>query len=468
MFRPALSVLVLALLAACAAPPLPPGPVPMVPAKFHGVPEAGAAPMAIAGARMPHAFADDTALVALVNEVLANNRDLRVAAARMRQAEALADAAGAGRLPNATAQAGAARTRNPDGANGHVNKTALSLGTQAAWELDLWGRLSAGAQAAGLDAQASALDLAAARLSLDSAATGLQSDLIVLGQRLRLAQETLQVQNQLLALVRARVAAGRGTALDVARAEALVATTEGSIPALRGAACAARLSLDVLRGAPAADCARAETDPPPPMLRPRVIQLAALPNPAVLFETRPDVQAAFVRARAAGARANQAWAARWPRLNLTGQIGWSADTASGLLKSANLGTAIGAGLSWQWLDFGQRKAEERAARAGYEAAAAEAEQAQLRALQDVQTALSAEQEAGLQLAAQARVADATTRARELALQRYEAGVSDFFSLLDAERERLVAQDRLLQLGGARNLAVLAVHKAFAAGLVANR
>ena len=148
------------------------------------------------------------------------------------------------------------------------------------------------------------------------------------------------------------------------------------------------------------------------------------------------MQAAFARAAAQAARANQAWAARWPALSLVGNIGWSAAQTGDLFKNSSLVGKLGATLNWQWLDFGQRKAEEGAARAGYEAAVAAAEQAQLVALQDAQASLDTVRDVEQQTAFQATAAEASTRARELALKRYEAGVSDFFNLLDAERERL--------------------------------
>jgi NodT family efflux transporter outer membrane factor (OMF) lipoprotein len=449
-----------ALLAGCAAPPLPPGPQALAPESFHALPPANAG-----AAQMTAAFADSAPLQRLVDEVLANNRDLRAAAARVREAEALSSSAATDRLPKADANVGAQRQRAYNSVGSIVTGNGYSLGTSAHWEADLWGRWQSKAQAAAAEAQASALDRDAAALSLTGAALTLQADLIGLGHRLKLAQDTLKVQTQLLDIVKARVNAGRGTALDVARAEALVAGTASSVPALRNAACLTRLRLDVLRGQAPADCDKV-SDPLPAMPEPRLISLGTLPNPAALLAQRPDVQAAFSRAKSAAARANQAWAERWPALALNGNIGWSAARTDDLFKNGSLIGALGAGLSWQWLDWGARKADADAARAGYDAAVANAEQAQLLALEDAQAALDTLRDTEQQAVAQAAAAEATTRARDLALKRFDAGVSDFFSLLDAERERLAAQDRLIQLQASRATALVAVHKAFAAKLTA--
>jgi NodT family efflux transporter outer membrane factor (OMF) lipoprotein len=454
-----LTPLALAALVGCAAPGLSQGPQNLAPAAFTQLP-----PAAPGAATMTAAFVDSAQLQRVVDEVLANNRDLRAAAARLKQAEALADAAGAQRLPTVGVGASAARQRAPDANGNYSTFNAYGVNANAAWEIDLWGRAAANAQAAGYDAQSAALDRDAAQLSLAGTALNLQAQLIGLGHRLKLAKETLVVQNQLLDLVKARVGAGRGTALDQARAEALVAQTSASVPALRNAACLTRLQLDVLRGQPPADCDKADQDPLPAMPEPRLISLGTLPDPAGLLAQRPDVKAAATRAQAAASRAHVAWAARWPSIGLSGSIGWSAGRAEDLFKSATRVGSIAGVLNWNVLDFGARAAEERAARAGFDAAVAAAEQAQLVALQDAQGSLSTLRETELQATAQAAAADATLRARELALKRYEAGVTDFYALLNAEQERLAAADALIQVQTSRAASLLAVHKAFAARL----
>ncbi|MFG6412388.1 efflux transporter outer membrane subunit [Roseateles sp. DC23W] len=455
-----------ALLAGCAAPGLSQRPANLAPAQFAQLP-AIEAQAATGAAQMTAAFVDSAQLQRVVDEVLANNRDLRAAAARLRQAEALADAAGAQRLPTVGVGASAARQRAPDTNGNYSTFNAYGVNANAAWEIDLWGRASANAQAAGYDAQSAALDRDAAQLSLAGAALNLQTQLIGLGHRLQLARETLKVQNQLLDLVKARVGAGRNTALDQARAEALVAQTAASVPALRNAACLTRLQLDVLRGQPPADCDKADSDPLPAMPEPRLISLGQLPDPAGLLAARPDVKAAATRAQAAASRAQVAWAARWPSVGLSGSIGWSAGATSDLFKSATRVGSVAGALNWNFLDFGARAADERAARAGFDAAVAAAEQAQLVALQDAQGSLSTLRETELQATAQAAAADATVRARDLAFKRYDAGVTDFYALLTTEQERLAAADALIQVQTNRAAALLNVHKAFAARLTAS-
>ncbi|WP_457420062.1 efflux transporter outer membrane subunit [Roseateles sp. P5_E7] len=450
-----------AMLAGCAAPGTFQGPADLPPVQFTQLP-----PSASGAAQMTAAFVDSAELQRVVDGVLAHNRDLRAAAARLKQAEALADAAGARRLPSAGVGASASRQRAANDQGQYSTFNSYGVNANAGWEIDLWGRAAATAQAAGYDAQSAALDRDAAQLSLAGTALNLQTQLIGLGHRLKLAKETVTVQNQLLDLVKARVGAGRNTALDQARAEALVAQTSASVPALRNAACLVRLQLGVLLGQPPADCEKADSDPLPAMPEPRLISLGTLPDTAGLLAARPDVKAAALRAQAAASRAQVAWAARWPSIGLSGSIGWSTGRAEDLFKSATRVGSVAAALNWNFLDFGARAAEERAARAGFDAAVAGAEQAQLVALQDAQGSLSTLRETELQAVSQAAAAEATLRARDLALKRYEAGVADFYSLLNAEQERLAAQDALIQVQTGRATALLAVHKAFAARLTA--
>jgi outer membrane protein TolC len=166
----------------------------------------------------------------------------------------------------------------------------------------------------------------------------------------------------------------------------------------------------------------------------------------------------------ASAQLQQAVANRLPRLAFTGQLGWSAGKLGDLIKSGSLVSSLGGSLSWTWLDFGARKAEQTAAEAALEAALQEAQAVQLAALEETQSALQSLARIEEQVLAQRRAADASSRAQSLALVRFNAGISDFLPLLDAERERLSAQDRLIQTEVARAVGLLAVHKALAGPL----
>lgn len=452
-----------ALLSACAVQPPAREEAPFqTPAAFAAVPQAEAATPATA-VPIWQAFSASEPLKALVQNTLANNLDLRAAAARVAQARALADAAGAAQLPTGGSGANAERARTPRQGGGHQTANNYSVsGFDLSWELDLWGGIAAGSRAAGLSAEATALQRDALRLSLAAEAIRLHLEAETLALRLQLARENLVVQRQVMQLIQARFEAGRTNALDRERAAALLANTEASVPALQRAACNARMALNVLQGqAPQAEgCDAPAQGLPEPLPR----NLGAIPAPEQLLQRRPDVRAAELAAQAAGAGIQQAYANRWPKLTLSGGIGWSSSSASDLFKSASQGASLAAVLRWDWLDFGARKAEQTAAEAGYQAAVAQAQAAQLVALQETQAALVGLARVEEQVVAQRRASEAATRAQQLARARFEAGVADFLQLLDAERERLAAQDALIQTELGRATAVLGLHKALAGPL----
>lgn len=447
-----------ALLSACASAPKPELAPLQPPAQF------GAAP-ALQGATpaLWRSFAPHEELQAVVQRTLDANLDLRAAASRLAQARALAQSADAQRWPVGGSQASAARTRSSavDGGPQTGNRIGLS-GFDARWELDLWGGIGAGARAASLNAESLAQQRDALRLSLAAEAMRLQLESQGLAARLQLARDTLTVQRQVMDLIKARLEAGRGTALDSARAEALLASTEASVPALQRAACNTRFALQVLQGqVPQAEGCDAANAPLP---QPVAQNLGAIPAPEALLQRRPDVRAAELAAQAAGAGAQQAYANRWPRLSLSGNVGWSAAKGGELFETASRSAGLAAVLRWDWLDFGARKAEATAAEAGFQAAVAQAQAAQLAALQETQGALVGLARTEEQAVAQRRAAEASSKAQQLARARFEAGASDFLQLLDAERERLAAQDALIQVELARATALLALHKALAGPL----
>ena len=191
-------------------------------------PSAGRALQQRSGAVLAQAFEGSAPLQALVDEVLANNRDLRAAAAR---------------APAATAGRGS-RRRAPAPAGCHGRRTAPARlhasRHRGQWQCPAWAPARTGSWTSGAASATRPMppartpppprDRDAAALSLAPQAVSLQTELIGLGHRLQLARETLTVQRQLLAIVKARVDAGRGTAADTARAESLLASTEASVP----------------------------------------------------------------------------------------------------------------------------------------------------------------------------------------------------------------------------------------------
>ena len=394
---------------------------------------------------------DDTLLNALVREAIDGNQDLRVAAARVRQADARARIAGAAALPRADISGGGTR-RSVGSASGQRttgNTFDLSLG--AAWEVDVWNRLADRTRAALLDEAASAADHDAARLSLAAGVARAWFNTVEASAQVRLGRQTVSNFQDNLAVVVENFRAGLASALDVRLERANLASAESRLAALLVERDALARGLEVLLGRYPGDVIEiADTLPP---LR------GAVPVglPADLLARRPDVRAAAARLAANDARLDAALKNRLPGLTLTGNGGVSSNALRRLLDFDSVLLAIAADLAAPLLRGGELRAERDLARAQIDEALAQYAQAVLVAFREVESALSAEtflaqQEAALQVAVRESQA-----AEELALERYRSGLVDIVTWLEARRRAFDARSALISISNQRLQNRIALH-----------
>ncbi len=408
-----------------------------------------------------HRFGD-AELDALVAAAVQRNADLRIASANLKQARALAGFADAQSLPAIGASAGATRIRSKnDQGNPQVFNT-FSAGFDATWEIDLFGRLSGGRQAAAADARASEALVRAAQVSVAAEVARNYFELRGLQEQLRVATASLQTQQQALKLVEARLEVGRGSALDTERARALTQTTAAAVPAFEASLARTRYRLAVLTGQvpTALDAQLAPVKALPGLPATALDQIG---SPQTLLRRRPDVQAAEQQVAAAAARAGVARSELFPKVSLNGSIGLNAGRIGDLGDSASFVYQLGANLVWSLLDFGRNQSLIAAADARGEAAAVSYEKAVLGALEDTEGALNAYTRTQQQTQALFDATQSASKAAELARTRFSAGTSDFLTVLDAERELLSARNGLAQAQTASATSLVAVYKALAGG-----
>jgi outer membrane protein, multidrug efflux system len=456
------SAIVLAGVAGCAgAPPVLSGPkLPPAAAGFAQAP-AGAG-TAEPAERFWRAFGDAD-LDGLVTDALAANADIRLAVARLREARALERLAGADDLPRVGTSASAARVRAPDRNGNTGSGNAFGAGVDIRWEADLFGRNDDEQTAATADSAASAALVQAARLAVAGDVARSYFELRGLQERLRVARESLETQREALKLVVGRLEAGRGTALDTERARALVLGTEAIIPALELQIVLVGQRLAVLLGqVPKAVDARVVAPKPLPGLQ--AVALGGLGSPENLLRRRPDLQAAEQQAVAAAARVGVAYKARLPSLTLGGTLGLNAGRLADLTKGASFLYNLGASLAWTLFDNGAQAALTDAAQARQLAAVIAYERAVLLALEETEGALATYTRTQQQAQSLFGAAEAADKAAEIARGRFGAGVSDFLAVLDAERERLAARDRLATAQTAAAVSIVSVYKALAGGV----
>jgi NodT family efflux transporter outer membrane factor (OMF) lipoprotein len=404
-------------------------------------------------------FGDPT-LDDLAQRLLASNLDLEAAAARVRQARALARIAGAARYPEVDYNLGVTRARSRFyGASGpSVTGDAFSAQATVAWEADLFGRLAKTTRAAEEDAQAALEDQRSVRVSLLADLVGAYLDLRGVDRRLGLARENLAAQRETERVSSARFRVGEESGVDHDRAAAQASATAAQIPALEADRSVLVHRLAVLLGqSPATlDAELARTRPLPTLTLPVDAGI-----PADLLRNRPDVRAGERRVAAAWQRLGAAQADLLPRLTLAGSIGALAPALD------NPGNAfvwsIATGLGGPIYDGGRRRAAVDLQRAGRDEAIAQYRQAVLIGAREVEDALiryerEARRNAELSLAAR-QYAGAAVRVR----QAWKAGEAPFLDVLDADRSRLSAEDSQALSDIALADDIVEIHRALGAG-----
>ena len=403
----------------------------------------------------------------LVDRATAHNLDLRIAMANLKEARALRRLTTYDLAPTVQANAGyesglLSKAVGLPGASREEREFELyDASFDATWELDLFGRVRRSVQAA--NAQLGSVD--ATRLdvlvSLIAEVAHNYCELCGLQNQLSVAGRNADVQTETLKITQSRLDGGRGTEFDVSRSRSLLNLTLSTIPPLEAAIKKTIYRIAVLTGQqPTA--LTTELSAPEPL--PSAMPALTLGDPGALLRRRPDIRAAERSLAAATARIGVATADLFPRVTFIGSAGFQADTFAGLAKSGAETWGFGPRITWAALDLGRVHARIKAADARTEASLAFYERTVLTALEETEGALVdfAQEQSRQQFLVTS--AWASQNAADLAHQRYEGGVTDFLSVLDAERTLLEAQDRLAASQTRTATAFVAVYKALGGGV----
>jgi outer membrane protein, multidrug efflux system len=411
----------------------------------------------------------DPVLTQLVERAISANFDVRIAQARLQEARAGLAGARAAELPEIDGAGSAGRALRPASlypgeTRGQRTGDAFDSHFIANWELDFFGHNRRIAESAGAQVDASAAGVHAARTVVIAEVARAYLDLRGLQTRYAVAQQSLENQRQTLHLVSVRHDMGRSTQLDVARASSLYDSTEALLPAIQAAIDRDAYRLATLTAqSPRAVAALLSSPRPLPTLP--VTDLASLPlgTPEQLLRRRPDLIAAERQLASANADIGVATADLFPRISLTGSIGFASARTSQFGKRDSQEYSYGAGLVWPILDFGRVRARIHANRAAAVQAMASYEQTVAIALEETEGALSqftrTAHQAGL-LSSATRSADEATRLSRL---RFTSGSVDLLIVLDAERQSLAAQDALVQAQVGQATALVNVYRSIGGG-----
>lgn len=406
---------------------------------------------------------EDPVLDQLVARALSSNLDLRVAVARVAEARALFTDQRLDQLPRVGVAGGSTQSRQQQSGSGEarVETESYQLGFDAAWELDLFGRVRRGVEAAGADADAARADLRDVQVSVAAEVARNYFELRGAQARLGVARRNLDTQRDTVRITQARFDVGGADPIDILSAKARLSATESTIPVLITRERQAAYRLAVLVGErPGAldDLLTASGGRSTPFAK-------ALPigEAGELLRRRPDIQAAERRLAAQTARVGVATADLFPRVRVSGFVGFLAGDLSSLGEGASKAWSVAPSVTWPGLDLGGARARLRAQQARSDASLALYDQSVLRALEDVENALVSYGQRQSQLRSLTDQAGASRRAAELARVRYKEGGLDFLVLLDAERTLLAAEDAVSVAETGVNTDVAAVYKALGGG-----
>jgi len=440
-----------AALAGCTPLPLV-RPEPPLPATF---PETGEAPTPLPVWRD---YYREPVLQQLIEAALAHNRDLRLAAARVAEARALAGLARADRLPTVEAQASANRARLPRDLSGTgtpriADRYDVGLGVTA-FELDFWGRVASLDEAARAQYLASEEAQRAFRVGLIGDVALAWYQLGELAERQRLAEETLKNRSASLALLQKRRNVGLASELEVLAAEGLVESVRAQVAELRRQRAQVENALALLT-------AHAVPLPLPALTPPAMRLTPGLPSDTLL--ARPDVRAAEQRLLAAHANVAAARAAFFPRIVLTASIGTASAALSGLFDAGSGVWLFQPVLRLPLFDAGRLEGALDLAEARKVAAVADYEKAVQQAFREVADALAARAAYAEEVQALEGVL-AAQRARLARVEaRQRAGLGSYLEVLDAARDTFTAEQSLVTARRLLLASEAALYKALGGG-----
>ena len=441
----------------------------------------------------------DPELDRLVDRALAGNLDLAEAASRIRQARDQAVVTGAAGLPqvNATGNvlrdnrsadadsplgglvgaqsasgggggAGGGQTGGAGGAGAasqggqgpsHVNY--FTAGLDATWEVDLFGGVRRGVEAANDTAAAQVWSRRDSQVSVAAEVARQYLTYRLQQARLGVLNADLKRQQGVFAIISDRFRTGFVTNLDVNQQRAQLANTQAQIPQAQAMADAAAHAIGVLLGATPesleAELAAAQGALPP--VPPRLP--AGLPSE--LLRRRPDIRAAERRLAAANAQIGVQTAALYPSINLIGLGTFGSSTIESVFDGRNA-MSLGLGMAqWSLFSAGRNQANIRVAREQYRQSLVQYRRTILTALQDVEDALSRYTADQRRWSALNSSYGASTSSFLIARQQYGVGLTDYTSVYNAQATLLQVQDQLTQADAALATDVVALYKALGGG-----
>lgn len=440
-------------LTACSLAPTYERPSPAVPPAFPTIPGGDQPPLPPTGAQMVtyQQVFRDARLQSVIGRALANNQNLQVALANVRQARGQLRLARSEFLPAFDASVGGSIARNRGaaqglGANGgSVSEQYSAQMGLSAFEIDLFGRIQSQSDAALAEYLGTVAGVRAARLSLVAETASTYYTLATDRSLLAIARDTMASAERTVSLTGARVRGGIAARTDLRQAETVLRQAQADLADLTALVQQDRNALELLVGAPVTD---AELPPAIETAEPLIADVPANLDSRILL-ARPDVVQAEYTLRAANARIGAARAAFFPTISLTGLVGFASNALSSLFSGDRLIWNAGGTGNIPIFQGGALRGNLETVEAQRDAAVAQYRRAIQVAFREVSDALARRAVIADQVAAQQGLLDAASDSFRLSEARYREGIDPFLTTLDAQRtlysaRRALASARLVR------------------------
>ena len=404
---------------------------------------------------------NDPKLTRLVAQALRTNLDVKMAEARLRQARAQRGVVAGGLWPSLTASGSFTRERfgsdraSPSGYFGY-----FLAGLDALWEVDIFGGTRRNVESASANIVAAQEDLHDAQVTLAAEVALDYVQLRGFQQQIVVAQNNLKAQQHTAEITRQKFGVGFVSALDVANADAQVATTESAVPVLQTSAQQTIYALSILLARPPGELLQELADPQPLPVTPPEVPVGL---PSDLLRRRPDVRAAEARLHAATAQIGVAVADFFPQFSLSGSLNYQNNLIEKLFTGASSFASFGPSVTWPIFQGGSIAANVRVQKALRDQSYITYQQTVLGALQDVENALIALSKEWEHRKFLNQSVVANRKAVELSTLLYSEGQTDFLNVLVAQLSLYSAENALIQSTENTVTDVIALYKALGGG-----
>jgi NodT family efflux transporter outer membrane factor (OMF) lipoprotein len=412
----------------------------------------------------------DAELDSLVERAVRSNLDLKIAAARVREARSQYQMTSADFWPTAGASGSYERqlqSKNqpligslPLPSNVPFENNVYQAGFDASWEIDVFGGTRRGTEAGKAKAAAAELGRRDTLVTLLGEVARNYVEERGYQRRLKIVHQNVAAQEEILAITQDRLNHGLASNLDVQQAATVAAATRAEIPTLETDLRTSIHRLGVLLGQPPGTLLEELSAEAPIPAAPLEVPVGL---PSELLLRRPDVQKAERELAAATAQIGVATAELFPKFSLTGAAGFQSVSAGDWFSSGSRFWSLGPTVQWRIFDAGHIRANIKVQNARQEQALANYEKTVLTSFEDVENALVAYAQEQVRRRSLEDAAKSSQESLRLANQLYANGLANFINVLDAERSLYQAQDQFVKSERTVTLNLIRLYKALGGG-----